>query len=212
MVLCFLCLLCTFAGSTADHCTIARMITSTLLLLFVLFSPLQETKPLIDNNRVTIQETKASGQPAPIAGHQNDVVVIDLDSKTAFFVPKGGTHSSPRPAIVVDLKDVSVRPAENKTKYPLAFPRPGVKKLLENSRVLVWDYTWTPGKPTPMHFHDKDVVVVYLADGELKSTTADGKSEVNAISFGLTRFNAPNRSHTEEVVKGAARAIIVELK
>jgi hypothetical protein len=205
--------LCSFAGSTAEHCTIARMITSTLLLLLMLSSPLRETKPLIDNNRVTVQETKTtSGQPAPIAGHKNDVVAIDLDGKTAFFVPKGGTHSSPRHAIVVDLKDVSVPPSENKTKYPLAFPRPGVKKVLENNRVLIWDYTWTPGKPTPMHFHDKDVVVVYLADGELKSTTADGKADVNPISFGLTRFNAPNRTHTEEVVKGAARAIIVELK
>jgi hypothetical protein len=63
-----------------------------------------------------------------------------------------------------------------------------------------------------MHFHDKEVVVVYLADGELKSTTVDGKTDVNVISFGLAKFNAPNRTHTEELVKGSARAIIVELK
>jgi hypothetical protein len=113
---------------------------------------------------------------------------------------------------VVDLKDVSVPPLVNKTKYPLAFPRPGVKKILENNRVIIWDYTWTPGKPTPMHYHDKEVVVVYLAEGDLKSTTPDGQSVVNPISFGMTRFNAPDRSHTEELVKGAARAIITELK
>jgi hypothetical protein len=192
---------------------IARMITSTLALFLMLSSPPREAKPLIDNNRVTVQESKAAnGKAAPIEGHKYDVVAIDLDGKTAFFVPKGGTHNSPMHAIVIDLKDVSIPPVENKTKYPLAFPRPGVKKILENNRVLVWDYTWTPGKPTPMHFHDKDVVVVYLADGELKSTTPEGKTDVNPISFGLTRFNAPNRTHTEEVVKGAARAIIVELK
>jgi hypothetical protein len=178
----------------------------------MLSSPLQEAKPLIDNNRVTVQEIKATGQPAPIAGRKNDVVAIDLDTKTAFFVAKGGTHNSPRHAIVIDLKDVSIPPIENKTKYPLAFPRPNVKKVLDNNRVLIWDYTWTPGVATPMHFHDKDVVVVYLADGELKSTTVDGKADVNPISFGLTRFNAPNRTHTEELVKGSARAIIVELK
>lgn len=72
--------------------------------------------------------------------------------------------------------------------------------------------TWTAGKPTPMHFHDMDVVVVYLADGELKSTTPDGKIEVNPISFGLTKFNRPSRTHTEEVTKDSARAIIAELK
>ena len=88
----------------------------------------------------------------------------------------------------------------------------GGKKLVDNNRLFIWDYTWTPGKPTVMHFHDKDVVVVYLADGELKSTTPEGKSEVNPISFGLTKFNAPDRTHSEELVKGSARAIIVEFK
>jgi hypothetical protein len=40
----------------------------------------------------------------------------------------------------------------------------------------------------------------------------DKDDEVKTIWFGFTRFNAPNRTHTEEVVKGTARAIIVELK
>src|SRR5262245_60853661 len=192
--------------------------TKTILTLFVLLSSLPQSqrgggKPLIDNNRVTVQEIgPTNGQPAPIEGHKLDVVVIDLDGKTAFFVPKGSSHPSPKHAIVVDLKDVSVPPLVNKTKYPLAFPRPDVKKIVENNRVIIWDYSWASGKPTPMHYHDKDVVVVYLADGELKSTTPDGESVVNPISFGMTRFNAPDRSHTEELVKGAARAIITELK
>jgi hypothetical protein len=37
-----------------------------------------------------------------------------------------------------------VPPIENKSGYPLGFPRPGSKKLLENARVIVWDYTWQP--------------------------------------------------------------------
>ena len=45
--------------------------------------------------------------------------------------------------------------------------------------MIVWDSTWTPGVATPMHFHDKDVVVVFLEDGDLKSTTLDGKEVVN---------------------------------
>lgn len=188
------------------------MITSILTALLLLAAPFQEAKQLIDNNRVTVREVTASGKPAPIEGRGNDVVAIDLVNPTAFFVPKAGKHDTPQHAIVVDLKDVSIKPVENKTGYPLAFPREGVKKILENNRVLIWDYTWTPGKPTVMHFHDKEVVVVYLANGELKSTTPDGKSDINTISFGLTRFNAPNRSHSEELVKGSARAIIVEFK
>jgi hypothetical protein len=76
----------------------------------------------------------------------------------------------------------------------------------------VWDYSWTLNKPTPMHFHDKDVVVVFMANGQLNSTTPEGKTDPNQISFGLTRFNARNRVHTEELVKGSGRAIIFELK
>ena len=188
--------------------------TKAIFMLFGLLAPAlqdgRDAKPIIDNNRVTVREiTAGSGQ---LGSRDHDVVAIDLDAKTAAYISKGSTKASPKHAIVVDLKDATVAPVENKTPYPLAFPRPGVKKLVDNNRVFVWDYTWMPSQPTPMHFHDKDVVVVYLADGQLKSTTPDGKSEVNTISFGLTKFNAPNRSHTEELIKGSAHAIMVELK
>jgi hypothetical protein len=114
--------------------------------------------------------------------------------------------------VVIDLKDTHIAPLRNPTSFPLAFPRPGVKKVLENERVVIWDYTWTAGVPTPMHFHDKDVVVTYLADGALRSTEPGGASVVNPHYFGFTKFNSGDRSHTEELVQGAGRAIIVELK
>jgi hypothetical protein len=114
--------------------------------------------------------------------------------------------------IVIELKDARVPPLANKSSYPNAFPRPGSKKILENDRIVVWDYTWTPGVPTPMHFHDKDVVVTYLETGELASTSADGQVVNNPHYFGFTKFNARDRAHTETLVKGKGRAIIVELK
>jgi hypothetical protein len=101
---------------------------------------------------------------------------------------------------------------ENKSGYPNAFPRPGSRKILENERVIIWDYTWTTGQPTPMHFHDKDALVVYLKNGALKSTTPDGKSVVNPLTVGKTTFNARDRVHTETLVEGESRAIITELK
>jgi hypothetical protein len=114
--------------------------------------------------------------------------------------------------IVIDLKDTHIAPHRNSTKYPLAFPRPNVKKLIENERVIVWDYSWAPGVPTPMHFHDKDVVVTYLEDGALRSTDPNGQSVINPHYFGFTKFNAGDRTHTEELIRGKGRAIIVELK
>src|SRR5215468_10199568 len=161
-------------------------------------------RPAIENDRVVVWDGRDSAPVQPL-----DAVIVFL-SGDAIFVPKGTTSKISGRFIVINLKDHPVPPMANTSGYPLAFPREGVKKLLENNRVIVWDYTWTPGKPTVMHFHDKQVVVVYMASGKLKSTTPDGKSEVNTISFGLTKFNEPNRSHSEELVDGTARAVIVE--
>jgi hypothetical protein len=114
--------------------------------------------------------------------------------------------------VVIDLKDHPAATLKNTSGFPNAFPRPGSKKVLENNRIVIWDYTWTPGQATPMHFHDKDVVVVYLKDGALKSTTPDGKSVVNKLTVGKTTFNASNRVHTETLIEGESRAIITEFK
>jgi hypothetical protein len=113
---------------------------------------------------------------------------------------------------MIDLKDHPVAPIANTSGYPLAFPRPGSKKIFENERVIVWDYTWMLGVATPMHFHDKDVVVVFLEDGDLSSTTPDGKVTVNSFKPGAVRFNPRDRIHTETLVRGKQRAIITELK
>ena len=81
-----------------------------------------------------------------------------------------------------------------------------------NDRVIVWRYRWNLGEPTPMHFHDKDVVVVYLEDSALKSTEPDGKSILNEYKAGDIRFNRRDRTHTELLVRDTASAVITELK
>jgi hypothetical protein len=55
-------------------------------------------------------------------------------------------------------------------------------------------------------------VVVYLLSGEVRSSAIDGTITINKVEPGQARFNARNRTHTEELLKGASRAIIVELK
>jgi hypothetical protein len=46
-----------------------------------------------------------------------------------------------------------------------------------------------------MHFHDKDIVVVYRYDGSLKSTTPDGKSVVNRLGM-ILQLNDDQSSRT----------------
>jgi hypothetical protein len=182
----------------------------TLSLCALSFAALAHgAEPVVDNEHVTVWDT-AVMRPAA----QHDFVEVSLSQKgTARF-----GHQGDRPGrsgariIVIELKGLPVAPLANDTGYPLAFPRKHVKKLLENAQVVVWDYAWRPGEPTPMHFHDKDALVVFEATGALKSTTPDGKSVISESHFGEVRFNPRNRTHSEVLVSGNPRAVIIELK
>ena len=135
---------------------------------------------------------------------------------SAFFGHGGTTGDTalgkPAHEIVVELKDTPSRTVPNTTGLPPAFPRPGSKKILENDRIRVWNYKWLPGKPTPMHFHNTEVVVVFRGDGDIASTTQDGKTTVAHHNPGEIVFNLANRSHSEELVKGEQSGIMLELK
>jgi hypothetical protein len=175
-----------------------------------------DLKPLIQNERVTVWDVPA-GSPAPSLSSTRDVVALAIHDTAAdvTFRARGSNAKLGQlhdRTILIELQDKTVPPLVNKSGYADAFPRPGSKRVLDSPRVVAWDYTWTPGQPTPMHFHDKDVVVTYLADGELTSTDPKGERVVNPHSFGFTKFNPRDRVHTETLTKGQGRAIIVELK
>ncbi len=183
-----------------------------LLILFLssmLFQAAAQTgapTQAIDNDRVSVSHISG-----PVDAQPSDAVVISVTGSVV-FVPTGERLNINGPSTMISLKGKPVPPVENKSGYPLAFPRAGSKKVLENASVVVWDYTWTSDVATPMHFHDKDVVVIYFEDGDLKSTTPDGKGTVNPYKAGDVRFNRGDRIHTETLIRGKQRAIITELK
>jgi hypothetical protein len=166
-------------------------------------------EPVIDNDRVTAWDTSGVAPPA-----QHDFVAVSLARKgTVYFGHKGDAPGKAgERTVIVEIKDHALPPIANTSGYPLAFPRPHAKKLLENDKVVVWDYVWRPHQPSPMHFHDKDALVVFEETGALQSTTADGKSTVNENKFGDIRFNRRDRTHTELLLSGHAHAVITELK
>jgi hypothetical protein len=194
---------------------------------------------VIDNERVTVWDVPlAKGEAAPATPHDLDTVIMFLDGgrirtvtadgKTrtvtrkfgdAVFVPKGAdavdtlVSGGPAHEVVIALKPHAVPSAiANTSGLPLAFPRPGVVKALENDRVVVWHYAWKPGVPTPMHFHDKEVVVAYHQDGPLTSITPDGKRVVNSYKKGQIVFNKANRIHQELLVGPPQSAVMMEMK
>ncbi len=189
------------------HSVIA-LVTLLGALVAPVFAADQPAPAVIDNERVKVFDTTAALPSMP-----DDFVAISFANGTAVFGHAGETAGqNGARTVVIDLKNHPVAPLPNNTGYPNAYPRPHIEKLLENDRVIVWHYRWFLNDPTPMHFHNNDVVVTYLEDSPLQSTTPDGKAVVNEYKSGDIRFNKRDRIHTELVVRGSASAVITELK
>jgi hypothetical protein len=187
-----------------------EMLKATLYALALSFATLTYgAEPVVDNEHVTVWDTAVALPPSP-----HDFVAVVLSRKgTASFGHRGDIPGKAASrTIVIELKELPVTPLPNETGYPPAFPRKHAKKLLENAQVVVWDYVWQSGQPTPMHFHDKDAVVVFEATGALKSTTPDGKSVIAESRFGDVRFSPRDRIHSEILVSGKPHAVVTELK
>jgi len=210
-------------------CAALTMLAAPLLTLPAQAQP---PAPVIDNERVTVHDIALEqGKPGPTIPHAGDYVVLYVkggkiraaDGKAAdhvngsAFFGHGGSSSDTAidgtaHQVVIDLKDAPSKTVPNTTGLPPAFPRAGSKKVFENDKVRVWNYAWHPGKPTPMHFHNTEVVVTYLGNGAVASTTPDGKKTVNRRKAGDIVFNVANRSHSEELVEGEQSGIMMELK
>lgn len=208
------------------------LLGAALLTALPLAAMAQTPAPVIDNARVTVRDVVLEpGKPAPVIEHAGDYIILyrtggrirSADGKTARHADgsavwgHGGTTSdtainAPAHEIIVEIKDAPSNTVPNTTGLPPAFPRPGSKKVFENDKVRVWNYAWVPGKPTAMHFHNTEVVVTYLQDGDVASTTPDGKTTVNHRKAGDIVYNLANRSHSEEVVRGEQSGIMLELK
>jgi hypothetical protein len=161
---------------------------------------------VLSNERVAVTDGTDAG------AHSHDAVVVDLRDSGARYVKQGQPLQANDRSIIVDLLAPPIGPLPNPQGLRAAFDRPGIEKLLDNDRVTVWRYTWESGKKTPLHFHARDVVVVYTADGALASITPDGKTQRNPHHFGYAKFSPKGRVHQEELVQGKASAVMVELK
>jgi hypothetical protein len=226
-------------GSRNHSRAAARASLGLLGVMLALTVPaVAQLAPVIDNERVTVWDViLTAGTPGPATPHDLDSVVmfleggsirtVDADGSSrvakrefgdAVFVAKGRDakdtvlSASSAHEVVIALKDYALPAVVNTSGYPPAFPRPGSVKVLENNRVVVWHYSWTVGVATPMHFHDKDIVVAYRYGGALKSVTPEGVAVVNSYKASDIRFNRANRAHYEELPTGRQSAVMTELK
>ncbi len=61
---------------------------------------------------------------------------------------------------------------------------------IENERVRVTQYRFSPGSETGHHVHEYDYVVVPIVGGRLTMTDDDGKASQAEIAFGVS-YNRP---------------------
>jgi hypothetical protein len=193
---------------------------STIALLVcqgcVLTLAQENSTKILENERVVVWRIGSdTNRLSPARQPRLPTVLVSLADGAVRFI--GATDTSTiRPnsgqAVLIELKDHFVTPLEAPGGIVRAFPRQGAKRILDNDRVNVWDFTWAKGMKTDMHFHDKDVVLVYLSSGTVRSIPLKGEPTADPRSFGEVRFGPRGRTHIEECIEGPRRDIIVELK
>jgi hypothetical protein len=160
-----------------------------------------------------------TGPHDPVPEHPQPGPVWDVPRP--YYQPKGVTHREvafggpndpERLAIMCDLKDETPRPFEVPKGMSSAYPREGAKDVLDNARVIEWDYTWKPGVVVPMHVHDKDSIEVFFTGGTIRTHFADGRQETKTVDFKTARFIPRGQTDSEEAISGSPRAIIIELR
>jgi hypothetical protein len=177
-----------------------------------------ETRKLFENDRVIAWRFTSGGPMEPLVRDGRlPGVLVTLANGTVRLVDDVSTVTSrdvaPAAAVVlIAIKDRSGDKLETPAGMISAFPRDGARRIGENDTVVVWGVTWTKGLKTPPHFHDKDVVVVYLDAGTVRSIALSGETTATPRLAGDTVFGARGRAHIEECVAGPRRDIIIELK
>ena len=195
--------------------------------------PRPNARSVLTNDRVNIWEvTWPKGQPTPMHEHPFDQLSVTLVGGTVrvtrlgkdpvvnqsqlgsvAFTPKGTIHmeeglsDEPQRKIMLELK-----PSSSPMTTDSAMQREGAVKLLENDRLIAWDFTWKPGQTVrrpPEHF---DSVTVFLKSGTIRYVADRGAARDAARSAGEVVYTRSQEAYTEEAVQGSPRAVIVELK
>jgi hypothetical protein len=175
--------------------------------------------------------TWTPGKPTLMHRHKFDYVDVELTDSTvevtaqdgsrrtsalatgrSYFFSRGTTHieevpgTSPvRHAIVIDLKDLKTPESANSTTATTAVLIESAKKLVENDRVTIWDFTWPSLQSATTVVLPKGAFIIFLGGGELTSSNSPYKP-------GQVLFTTDGHVFSELSTKGHVRGIVVQLK
>ena len=94
---------------------------------------------------------------------------------------------------------------------PLKVAPNAFKEKLNNAHVNVLEFMDKPGDKEAMHSHP-EIMIYVIHGGKLKSTTADGKSQVVEYKTGDVIWRPATTHSTENVGTTEIKALLVEVK
>jgi hypothetical protein len=200
--------------------------------------PREGVTKLVENDRIAAWHVQwIKGRPTPMHEHVLDLVGVALEAGqvrqtfpdrsvkpgtrsevgAATFLPKGMIHQEESEvdtgrSIALELKNVTPPAKPRNTTAAEAFPREGARLLIENDRVIVWDYQWQPGRPVALHVHNRDTVLVPVEPGEVTVRFRSGETRISRLVRGEVLYFSGADAHSEEASVGSPRAIVVEIK
>jgi len=200
--------------------------------------PRPNADKLLENDRVIAWKVIwPKNQPTPMHEHPFDQLSVTLVGGevkvtrlsgtptinnsvkgSVAFTPKGTIHVEeglsdlPQQKIMLELKP-SVSSEVDMGSDSAIFVREGAVKLLENGRVIAWDFTWKAGHRVQLPVGHLDSVFVFIEPGTIRATTNQGGTKDIPRRAGEIVFISRNgKSEMEEAVQASPRAVIVELK
>jgi hypothetical protein len=204
--------------SLPQRCDDMRTLAIAFTMVSLPWHAEAQTPRLFENDRVVAWRLAPGKRAEPLLaeGRLPGVMVILADGAVR-IVDDVNTAATRDVATALGVVLIAIKAhRSDRLETPLgmtpAFPREGARRVVENDRVAVWHVTWTKGLKTPRHFHDKDVVAVYLDPGTVRSIALSGETASTPRAVGDAVFLPRGRAHIEECIVGPRRDIIIELK
>jgi quercetin dioxygenase-like cupin family protein len=199
--------------------------------------PREGAKKVFENERVAVWDVVwPKGQPSPVHEHRYDQVSVTLvggavrvtrldgsstvnhsELGSVTLTTKGTVHreeglsDTPQHKIMIEMKTAGTA-VPGREGIPDAFPRDGAVKVMENERVIAWDYTWKPGQAVPIHAYYHDTVTVFVEGGTFAGPAGERNSAAGRAAGQAIYTAASGEARREEAVRGMPRAVILELK
>jgi quercetin dioxygenase-like cupin family protein len=141
-----------------------------------------------------------------------EVGSLSTTKKGTTHIEEGNTDP-PLRAVFIELRreTPSGLPAAS-LDGPAPFPRNGAKQLLDDDRVIAWDYTWVSGAQGLTYRAALETVIVWLGDGRLRVTSGTGAATEVGVRPGTMRHLERGSMETLAMVDGSPRVILFQLK